>query len=202
MSTIRTGVLAGMAALTAVGVGIAVARDAHTLEIQLPDGSVAQVEYSGNVTPRVMLAPVSQAVPLAFDVPDESSLFDAVDQQAAAMDRQARALMQQVAQLQAMPRDTSGRSAFAASGTLPTGMMHYELISSSSRSGTCTRSVEMTSFGPGAKPRVVTASSGTCKPVDTAPAPVRLEPPDRTSGPTTKTRMAEATGRPVATVTA
>jgi hypothetical protein len=56
-----------------------------------------------------------------------------------------------------------GKLDMTAFGKMPAGTMHYSFVSTSSGNGTCSRSVEMTSFGAGQQPKVIQTSSGDCK---------------------------------------
>lgn len=177
MRKYRTAVLTGIAALAVAGASLAAVRDTHTVKVDLPDGSVARIEYSGDFAPKVTFAPVSHAIPVGLAEGFESTSFAALDHVAAEMDRQAAAMIHQAAQLQALPALSQGKFEMAALGKLPPGTMHYEFVSTSSGSGGCTRSVEMTSYGPDRKPEIVSTSSGNCKALDSAPKPVRLDTP-------------------------
>ena len=57
MRKIRTAVFAGIAALTAAGTAVAATADTRVVNVGLPDGSVARIEYHGDVAPKVALAP-------------------------------------------------------------------------------------------------------------------------------------------------
>src|SRR5512143_1995380 len=90
----RKIILAGGATLLVAGTAAMAAEKLHTMNVALPDGSVAQIQYAGDVAPRVTLQPVDQ-VPVAFVDP-----FAEFDRIAAAMDAQQQAMMQQVAAMQ------------------------------------------------------------------------------------------------------
>src|SRR3954451_21818568 len=86
--------LAGTAAAIA-GTALAAAGNSHVMNVSLPDGSVAHVEYVGNVPPKVTVAPA----PLAHDawmsgVPSFAG-FDRMFEQ---MDRQMRGIEQMARQ--------------------------------------------------------------------------------------------------------
>lgn len=177
MRKVPTAVLTGMAVLAVAGIGVAAARDAHTLKVDLPDGAVARIEYSGDIAPKVTLAPVSHPLPVSFIDAWDSTSFAAVDDVAAEMDRQAATMIEQAAHLQAPPMLTEPKLRTVASGKMPSGTVHFEFVSTTSGNDTCTRRVERTSYGPGEKPRVVSASSGHCRSLDRFPAPTRLDTP-------------------------
>lgn len=177
MRKVPTAVLTGMAVLVVAGIGVAAARDAHTLKVDLPDGAVARIEYSGDIAPKVTLAPVSHALPVSFIDAWDSTPFAAVDDVAAEMDRQAAAMIAQAAHLQALPMLKEPKLLTVASGKMPSGTVHFEFVLVTSGNGTCTRSVEMTSYGPGQKPRIVSVNPGDCRWLDQSPVPVRLDTP-------------------------
>jgi len=53
----RTAVLAGVAALIAVGTAVAATHNSHVMKVAMPDGSIAKIEYQGDVAPKVAVAP-------------------------------------------------------------------------------------------------------------------------------------------------
>jgi hypothetical protein len=174
---VRTAVLTGIAALAVAGVSLAAVRDTHMVKVDMPDGSVARIEYSGDIAPKVTFAPVSHTAPVALVGGFDSTPFAALDDVAVEMDWQAASIFHQAAQLQALPMLVEDKLETVARGKLPPGTVHYEFVSTSSGNGTCMRSVEMTSYPPGQAPRIVSTSSGDCRPLDRIPAPVRLDAP-------------------------
>jgi hypothetical protein len=48
---------AGVAAAALAGTAFAAAPKTHSMDVPLPDGSVAHIEYVGNVAPKVTVAP-------------------------------------------------------------------------------------------------------------------------------------------------
>jgi hypothetical protein len=172
----RTAVFTGMAALAVAGIGFAAGRDMHVMKVDLPDGSVARIEYKGDVAPKVTLAPASHVMPVSLLDPFGSGPFAPFERIAAEMDRQTEAMFHEVSALQAAPSLHDGKLDLAALGELPPGTIHYQFVSTSNGSDTCNRSVEVTSYGLGQKPRVVSSSSGDCK-LKQTPTPVRLDPP-------------------------
>lgn len=157
----------GAAALSLAGACAAQAAtaDLHTMLVNLPDGSVAQVQYHGKVAPRIAIQPVDAAATDAMAVPD---VFDHLALVSAMMDRQADAMMQQAAMLQqaALAQAQAGSNApgmtVASMGTLPQGV-HMTYVSSTTDASGCTRTVSYSSDGSAAaQPRVTQASTGTC----------------------------------------
>ena len=168
--------LAGIATLAIAGAAVAgvVADKTHVLTVALPDGSVEHIHYTGNVAPKVVIAPVAQSwdmlSPVAlFDGGFGVSPFAAFDRIAAVMDRQADDMMRQAALLASQPAGVST----AAARNLPAGAVSYSFVSTSSGNGTCNQSVQVTSFGADQQPKVVRQSSGDCSAMATSsPAPV------------------------------
>jgi len=175
MQLLRTALLAGAAALAIFGT--ASAQTANVMTVALPGGGIAEIRYTGNVPPKVVIgeAPPAYAAwtPVAsFFGPD--SPFAMMEQISAQMDRQAAAMFGRAELLATQAR--SGQAIEAAFGNLPAGRQGYTYISTISGNGVCSRSVEITSQGNG-PPRVVSHSSGNCDPAiggstDTATLPV------------------------------
>ena len=177
MRKLRTAVLTGIAALAVTGVGLAAGRDMHMMKVNLPDGAVARIEYKGDVAPTVTYVPTSQVMPVSlFDLFDNAP-FAAFDWIAAEMDRQTGAMFHEAGALSAVPPLDSGKLDLAALSKLPRGTFHYQFVSTSNGSGTCHRSIEVTSWGSDQKPKVISNSSGDCKAMDRALTPAGLDAP-------------------------
>lgn len=160
---------------TAFAVGIATAlvglsgpasaqgSNTHVMTVRLPGGGTAQISYTGNAAPRVSVS--DAPAPLAAFIPMRSffgpgSPFAALERISAEMDREAAAMLRQADLLAAEAR--SGQLGEAALHGLPRGGESYSFVSTLSGSGVCSQSVEITSQGNGAPPRVVRHSSGNC----------------------------------------
>ena len=156
MRTLTKLLLAGAGAAAVAGASLAADR-AHVLNVALPDGSIAQVHYTGDVAPRVIVAP--QAVPVEYVAADPFAMFDRI---AFAMDRQMDAMMSQAAMLtRAAP--AGGQISEAALKSLPPGTVSYSYTSYSSGNGAqCSQSVQVTSLGANQAPKVIKQSSGDC----------------------------------------
>ena len=100
-------VLAGMGTTALAGAAIAASRDTHTMNVPLPDGSTARVEYVGNVAPKVTVVPGPTAPFGIFD----RSMFD--------MERQIDAMIRQVDTMARMPVAGGPGMNVAASGNAP-----------------------------------------------------------------------------------
>lgn len=141
----------------------AAAEHVHVLNVALPDGSVGQVHYTGDVPPHVVLVPVAAPVmspmPVAFDG------FAQMERIAAAMDRQMATMMQQAATMAARRPAAPGVQTVS---TAPGGSYSYSYVSTTSSNG-CTRTVETSATGNDQPAKVVKTSSGSCTP-SSAPA--------------------------------
>ena len=147
-------VLAGLGAVTLAGAAAAASRDTHILNVPLPDGSTAKVEYVGDVAPKVTVTPA----PLNAGFP----AFGMFDRTMADMQRQIDAMMRQVNEMTAQPVARVPGMNVAAYGNTPAGTQSVTVVSTSNGTKTCTRTTEMTSQGSGKPPKVVTNVSGDC----------------------------------------
>jgi hypothetical protein len=168
----RKIILAGGAALLAFGTAAVAADKLHTMNVALPDGSVAQIHYVGDVAPQVSVQPVD-AVPVAFVDP-----FAELDRMAAAMEAQHQAMMQQVAQIEraAAQADTGAPGQVTLVGNLPAGT-HFTYVSSTTDANGCTRTVEYSSDGSNQEPKATKTSAGTCDAAPRNAAPITASAP-------------------------
>ncbi|MFL6720592.1 MAG: hypothetical protein ACJ8FT_02155 [Sphingomonas sp.] len=145
-------VLAGTAAAALAAGAVAASRNTHVMNVALPDGSTARVEYVGDVAPKVTVVPGQvQADPFAlFD----RSAFD--------MQRQIDAMMRQVSEMARQPLAGAPGLNVAAYGNAPAGATSVTVVSTSNGARTCTRTTEVTAQGPGKPPKVVSNLSGDC----------------------------------------
>ena len=182
MRKIRTAVLAGVAALCVAGTAVAASNDTHVMTVDLPDGSIARIEYQGAVAPKVKIDPTTRFEPVLFVEPFDAAPFAGFDRIFADMDRQAAAMMRQVRALRSQPLDSSAKPDLAAFGTMPAGTVSYRFVSTSDGDRFCSQSWEWTSQGAGQQPRLVSASSGDCdagspaKPAGSAVTPAKAAP--------------------------
>ena len=147
-------VLAGLGAVTLTGAALAASRDTHTMTVPLPDGSIAKVEYVGNVAPKVTVSP---APPPGLFAP-----FGLFDRSAFDMQRQIDAMMRQVNEMARSPIAGAPGLNVAAYGNAPAGSSSVTIVTTSNGSKTCTRRTEVTSEGAGRPPKVVSSLSGDC----------------------------------------
>ncbi|MBV8915243.1 MAG: hypothetical protein JOZ05_19670, partial [Acetobacteraceae bacterium] len=169
--------LAGGAALLALGTAAVAADKLHRMQVALPDGSVAQIEYAGNVAPKVVVQPADAATLAAFDP------FAGFDQIAAQLEAQQQAMMRQMVAMQ----QAAAQAANAAPGqtlvaNMPAGV-HYSYVSTTTDANGCTRTVQYSSDGSSAQPQVTQASSGNCDSVKpSGPVPAAAKAPSTDEG--------------------
>lgn len=154
-------VLAGVGVAAVAGAAVAASRDSHTMNVPLPDGSTARVEYVGEVAPKVTVVPAPVAPFGWFD----RSAFD--------MQRQIDAMMRQVDAMTKMPMAGIPGMNVAAYGNAPRGSSSVTVVSTSDGDKTCTRTTEVTAQGAGKPPKVVTNVSGDCGVAPAGPAQER-----------------------------
>ncbi|MGH6795079.1 MAG: hypothetical protein ACREDD_08480 [Methylocella sp.] len=176
MRTIQTSLLADAAMIVFSGVAQARCLGTHVLTVPLPGGGVEQIRYSGCVAPEVFLgaSPARVEPPPAYG---PESPFAVLDRMSEEMNRRAARLLQQAAAMtQQFPSDPD-RLIQAELGSLPPNGHSYTFVSSMSASGFCGRSVEITSFGNGRQPRIVSHSFGQCGGAPRATAPGSVSVP-------------------------
>ena len=170
----RSTILIGAGALLVAGTAAA-AEKLHTMEVALPDGSTAHIEYAGDVAPKVS---VDEARPEARIADDP---FAELDRIAFEMRARQQAMMQQVTALQqaAAETGTAAPGAVTLVGNLPAGA-HVSYYSSTTDANGCTQTVQYSSDGSGAEPKVTRASAGNCDSVarDAGPTPAAAPAPE------------------------
>lgn len=178
MRKIRAAVLTGVAALAAMGTALAVSHNNHVMKVGLPDGTVARIEYQGDVAPKVTVVPGSDMASAAWLDPFDSAPFTLFDRIAAELDRQSDLMMRQVHALPLPATADDGKLDLTALRNLPPGTVSYSFVSTTNGRSTCSRSVQVTSLGSGQQPKVVSNSSGDCREAPSA----TVAHPDRTDG--------------------
>lgn len=180
MRITRTTILAGGATLLLAGTAAAAAGKLHTMNVALPDGSLAQIEYTGDAAPRVSLQPADE-VAVAYSDP-----FAEMERMAAYMEAEHQAMMRQVAQLEQTAAQGAAPGSVTLVGGLPAGAQ-YAFVSSTTDANGCTQTVQYSSDGSGAQPRVTRTSAGSCdKAVSDAPVAASAVQPPAPQGPGTK----------------
>ena len=159
--SLRSILSGGAAILATAALTPAIAREVHVMSIRMPGGGVEQIQYTGNVAPRVFLVPAGRMVALPMMAPDP---FATLERISAMMDREAASMQRQVT---VMPRSAAfGSPVFG----LPPGASGYSFASTLSGNGVCTRSVQITYDGGNAAPKVVSSTSGNCGPAAGSPS--------------------------------
>jgi hypothetical protein len=148
------GLTAAAAAAALAGSALAANRNTHVMNVALPDGSVARVEYIGDVPPRVTVAPARQLGDYWMSGLPSLANFDGLFEQ---MDRQ----MRQIEQMARQPIASPGLNV-ASYGNLPAGADSVSVVSMSNGGSICTRTTEIVSQGAGKAPKVTTKVSGNC----------------------------------------
>jgi hypothetical protein len=185
MRKIRTAVLAGAATFLFAGAAVAATGKMNTMQVDLPDGAVATITYSGDVAPRVEVRPVEAseiaiAEPFAFSLIPGFAHFERI---AAMLDAQREAMMRRIAEMERHAALVSSPDGMVqVSGNLPAGTwVSYRFTSTSDGQTTCTQSVEWRSDGSGAEPRVTRVSSGDCGAVQQGDTVVPVSAPASTT---------------------
>lgn len=165
--------ISGLTAAALAGAAAAATPKTHKMDVALPDGSVAHIEYVGDVAPKVTIAPqpfAAAETPRGMDFPS----FAGFDQMIEQMQRQSQEMIRRA---QEMSRHPGGAAPYIASfGGLPAGGSSTTVVSVSNGGATCTRTTQMVSQGAGKPPKVTSSVSGQCD--DAPPAP--SGPLDRT----------------------
>ena len=95
--------------------------DTHILTVRLPNGMVEQIQYTGDVAPRIVVSPVPvpvlAAVPMFDPAPEWATPFAALARISALLDRQEAAMLQQAAQ-------GPGKA-----GAMPPGFTGFSMVS-------------------------------------------------------------------------
>lgn len=155
--------LASAAAAALAGTAAAASRNSHVMNVPLPDGSVAHVQYVGDVPPRVTVEPV--ATPADLWSTGMFPSFAGFDRMFEQMNREMRQVEQMARQPLAGPANGLNVASY---GSMPTGTSSVSVVSVGNGGATCTRTTEVVSQGPGKPPKVTSNVSGNC---GSAPAP-------------------------------
>jgi hypothetical protein len=155
-------------AVAIAGAAVAATPKTHKMDVNLPDGSVAHIEYVGDVKPKVTIAPRPYAAadaPWAMGFPSFAG-FDRMFEQ---MQRQSQEMMRRA---QEMSRNPGAAAPYIASyGDVPAGASSSTTVVSVSNGGaTCTRTTHVVSQGAGKPPKVTSNVSGQCSDAPQAPA--------------------------------
>lgn len=165
MRTTRTIVLAGAALLLAAGTAYAASSELHTMKVSLPDGSVAHIAYSGDVAPKVEIAPANARGITAFEPVDAAypDPFMELDRISAMMEQQADAMFRHAVEMDQATASGTTPAQLVSTGELPAGStVQYTFYSSSNGNDACTQSIEWRSDGSGSEPKMIRTSTGNC----------------------------------------
>lgn len=166
---------AGVAAAAIAGTAVAASSDKHKMDVALPDGGTAHIEYYGDVAPKVTIAPGDFApfpagwAPIAF--PDFGSIIQRMNAEQAAMMKQVQEMTRRGVGSAVAPVNV------AAYGNMPAGANSISVVSLSNGGGTCTRTTEITSQGAGKAPKVVSNIGGNCAAAPEAKPSTAIESP-------------------------
>ena len=163
MSALMKSFLISAAALAVAASGApARAGGDHVMTVQLPDGGVARIAYTGDVPPQVVLPAAAPGAGAAF-WPAPAFMapgfgmapgFAALEQVSDAMEREADAMLRQAAAMPALTR--------ADFGSLPAGVQIYSVESTITGNGACTRRTEISYASGSMTPREISSETGDC----------------------------------------
>lgn len=197
MRLVRTAIIAATASAALAGAAFAARDDTKVMLIAMPDGSVQQVHYQGDVAPRVLLVRAPAPVGL-FDIafgPD--SPFADMDRISAMMEAQSQAMMRQAVAMQAQAAQAPADHGIVMTNAQgPVGTMQYSFTSTTTSADGCTRTISYSSDGAtaaAAQPQVVRTSSGSCGPDSAGPA---AAPANKVTSPVTPTSAPKAKPAP------
>lgn len=187
MRKLHTALLAAGGLALVAGTAYAAGK-LNTMNVALPDGSVARIQYEGNVAPRVAIVPVEAQA---------ADPFVEMQRMQAAMQARHEAIMRQVAEMQARTQAQVRQQVLAAqqgkggqpgqivvSTNAPAGSYSFVSVSTTTSGNGCTQTIETRSDGTGAEPKITRTSSGDCSavqknapPVPASAPPAKLAPP-------------------------
>jgi hypothetical protein len=174
MRITRSLLVASAAAFTLGGattLARAADHDTHVMTVQLPNGAIEQIRYTGDVAPRVVVAPGASQVAFPFVAASVGDPFAMMRRISAIMDQEAAAMLQAAGGMAAQP---FGSPTQADVGAAPFGEQGYGVIATGA--GVCARSVEITYTGHG-QPHVVSQTAGDCGRSAGSAVPAQLRGP-------------------------
>lgn len=168
---------AGVAAAALAGTAFAAARS-HVMKVSLPDGSVARIEYAGDVAPKIVVEPVAPIAGqwAAMPLPSFAGFGQMIEQ----MNRETEAMIRQAQQMARQPGSVPGAPWVASFGNPPAGVTSTTIVSYSNGGSTCTRTTESVAQGPGKPPKVTSSVSGNCGTSASPAPPASAAPINRT----------------------
>ena len=150
--------IAALSTAALAGTAAAAARNSHVINVALPDGGVAHVEYVGNVAPKVIIEPAVRGDGDWLPMPS----FAGFDRMIAEMNRESEAMMRQAQQLAHQPVGAGAVPYVASLSNAPAGISSTTIISYSNGGQTCTRTTQAISQGPGKPPKINSSLTGNC----------------------------------------
>lgn len=197
MRKLHTALLAAGGLALAAGAAHAAGK-LNTMNVALPDGTVAQIAYEGNVPPRVSVVPIAAAEPFA-EMARISAMMqarhEAMMRQVAQMQRQ----VQQQAQQQVLAAQRSGGATqpgqIVVSTNLPAGSYSYTMVSTTTSGNGCSQTVEWRSDGSTKDPQVTKTSAGDCSAVQKSAPAIPGAAPARRAAPAIPAAVVERQAR-------
>ena len=150
--------IAALSTAAIAGTAAAAARNSHVINVALPDGGVAHVQYVGNVAPKVTIEPAVHSDGDWLPMPS----FAGFDRMIAEMNRESEAMMRQAQQLGHQPVGNGAVPYVASLSNAPAGMSSTTIVSYSNGNQTCTRTTEAVSQGLGKPPKISSSLTGNC----------------------------------------
>lgn len=198
MRKLHTALLAAGGLALAAGAAHAAGK-LNTLNVALPDGTVAQIAYEGNVPPRVSVVPVAAADPAGDPFAEMERISAMMQARHEAMMRQV-AEMQQRAQQQILAAQRSGTAPtqpgqIVVSSNLPAGSYSYTMVSTTTSGNGCTQRVEYRSDGSAKAPQVTKTSAGDCSAVQKDAPAIPAAAPARRAAPAIPAAVVESQAR-------
>lgn len=157
MAMLRTALLAGVSAAFCAGAAIAAEPQWRTMSVDLPDGSVAQIRYVGDIAPQVTVSmPVVQGG-------EAVETIERIEERVAngGIPRARRVIQPPPAYAyQPEPRITPVPQ-FVVADDQPWGMSYtYSVITTNPDGKVCTQRTEWMSRGAGREPRITHTDTG------------------------------------------
>ena len=181
MRRMHFAILAGAAAALAAGTALAETAKTHHMDVALPDGGTAHIEYVGDVAPKVTIDQGARPARVGFG--QRFDPFADLDRLTASMQARHEAMLRQLA---AMERNAGQAAAVAGgqspgrlivNGNMPAGSQ-FTMVQSTTDANGCTRTVRYSSDGSSQQPQKSETSSGKCGNAEekAAPAPADEAP--------------------------
>ncbi|AMK26120.1 MULTISPECIES: hypothetical protein [Sphingobium] len=157
---LRSVALMGVAACFATGAAMAASNDGRMMTVDLPDEPLIQITYTGDIAQGARIIPDAHLTPVWLH-PFHSAPFTMLERMSLEMDRTFAAMMRQAETMKTVALAQSNGMTFA-SRTMPSGTVRYSYVMTGEGGSYCSKSVQIMSNGSGAKPSVVSQSSGDC----------------------------------------